>query len=52
LFNGRARVIVAGSATRISDGFSKRQPDLRQVPRRWRAGMASINVFYVDGSRN
>jgi hypothetical protein len=52
LFNGRARVIGAGLATQTSDGFSKRQPDLRRVPQRWRAGMASINVFYVDGSRN
>ena len=52
LFSGRARVIGAGSATQTSDGFSKRQLDLRQVPRRWRAGMASINVFYVDGSVN
>jgi hypothetical protein len=52
LFNGRARVIVAGSATQTNDGFSEKQADLRRVPLRWRAGTASINVFYVDGSRN
>jgi hypothetical protein len=52
LFNDHARVIVAGSATQTNSGFSKRQPDLRRVPRTWRAGMASINVFYVHGGRN
>jgi hypothetical protein len=52
LFNDRARVIVAGSVTQTNDGFSKRPPGLRRVPRTWRAGMASINAFYVDGSRN
>jgi len=40
LFNDRARVIVAGSATQTHDEFSKTPPGLRGVPRRGAPGTA------------
>ena len=52
LFRGRVRGIGAGSATQTNSGSSKRQRDPVRAPRRWHAGMASLNAFYVDGSRS
>ena len=51
-FRGRARAIDDGSATPTSAGSSKRPRNPARAPPRWRAAMASLTAFCVDGSRS